>query len=322
MGIWRAMLGGLHLGWQSPVQGPVNPALVPLGEASGLGWLTGFDEMLVRCGLESNGAPEFNANGTLRYGLHGKIANIPAHWVEVSIDGDSGEISVSGQVDEARLFFNKLRLSTTVTTRGGQPWLTVSDTVTNLSAEPGELELLYHINFGTPMLNPGSKVVLPVRKVAPRDAVAVGNVAEWDAYGPETPGLTEAVFFCELASDAAGHTQALLHNAEGNQGVSIKYNTTELPCFTVWKNRQAAADSYVTGLEPATNYPNARAFEKEKGRVIVLGPGQSRQFQVTLEAHPDATSVTTAKEAVGRLQAGVSPQILPQPDPQWSRVSG
>ena len=47
------------------------------GEPSGLGWLDGFDELLVRCGLESNGAPEFNPNGSLRYPLHGKIANMP-----------------------------------------------------------------------------------------------------------------------------------------------------------------------------------------------------------------------------------------------------
>ena len=57
------------LGWNSPVKGPVHPSLVDLWEPSGIGWLDGFDELLVRCGLESNGAPEFNANGTLRYPL-------------------------------------------------------------------------------------------------------------------------------------------------------------------------------------------------------------------------------------------------------------
>ena len=111
MGIWHARLGDVHLGWQSPVKGPVHPAFVRLDEASGMGWLDGFDELLVRCGLESNGAPEFNDNGTLRYGLHGKIANRPAHKVEVTIDGDSGQITVLGVVDEARLFGNKLRMT-------------------------------------------------------------------------------------------------------------------------------------------------------------------------------------------------------------------
>ena len=318
MGLWNAALGGLRIGWKSPVKGPVHPAFVRTSDAGGIGWLDGFDELLVRCGLESNGAPEFNDDGTLRYPLHGKIANVPAHKVEVSVDGDSGEISVTGVVDEARLFGNKLRMTTTVTTRAGLPGLSISDAIRNLSAEPSELELLYHINFGVPLLNPGSRVVLPVKKMAPRDAAAVGNLSEWDTYSPETPGSKEAVFFFDLAADDAGRTQALLHNAAGDRGVSLEFNKTQLPRFTLWKNRQSAVDGYVTGLEPGTNFPNRRSFEKEKGRVIVLEPGQSRTFDLTMEVHADASGVAAAKRAVAKLQAGTAPTILPSPNPEWT----
>lgn len=318
MGVWEATLGDLRLGWQSPVKGPVHPAFVPVSEASGLGWLNGFDELLVRCGLESNGAPVFNDNGTVRFGLHGKIANIPAHKVEVAVDGDSGEIRVTGVVDEARLFFNKLRLATTYTTRPGQPGMTITDTITNISAEPGELELLYHTNFGLPLVGPGAKVVLPVRKMAPRDAAGVGNLDQWDTYGPQTPGAPEAVFFFDLAADAAGATQATLRNAAGSQGVTLRFHKSQLPYFTLWKNRQAAIDGYVTGLEPAINFPNGRTFEKEQGRVAVLAPGESRSFEVSLEVHADAAGVEAAERAVAELQQGVAPEILPQPLAEWS----
>jgi len=319
MGLWRASLGDLALGWQSPVPGPVHPAFVPLNEASGIGWLGGFDELLCRCGLESNGAPEFHANGALRYPLHGKIANTPARRVEVSIDGDSGEIRVTGVVDEARLFGPKLRLTSTVATRPGQPGCTITDTVTNLSAEPGELELLYHINFGPPLAAPGSQVVLPIQKMAPRDQTAVANVDQWDVYGPETPGLGEAVFFFDLAADAHGQTLTMLKNADATRGVGLRFNKQELPCFTLWKNRQAAADGYVTGLEPAINYPNARSFEKEHGRVAQLAPGASRSFSVTLEAYGNAAAVQAAEQDVRRLQGGSAPQLLRQHEPNWSR---
>ena len=318
MGIWNALQGDVRLGWKSPVKGPVHPAFVHQDEAAGIGWLDGFDELLVRCGLESNGAPEFAANGSLRYPLHGKIANVPAHKVEVAIDGDSGEISLTGVVDEARLFGNKLRMTSTFTTRVGQPGVKVTDTVANVSAQPSELELLYHVNFGVPLLNPGSKVVLPVRKMAPRDAAAVTNLAEWDTYGPETPGSAEAVFFFELTSDRGGWTRALLHNAAGDRGVSLVFNKEQLPCFALWKNRQAAADGYVTGLEPAVNFPNRKSFEKEKGRVAVLAPGESRTFEVSIEVHADASGVAAAKRAVAELQKAATPQILSQPDPEWS----
>lgn len=320
MGLWNASLGAARLAWKSPVSGPVHPAFVHLNEPSGIGWLDGFDELLCRCGLESNGAPDFNPDGTLRYGLHGKIANTPAHRVELTIDGDSGELQLTGVVDEARLFGSKLRLTTTYTTRPGQPGVNIVDRVENLSAEPAEMELLYHVNFGVPLLDPGAKFVAPVQRVAPRDTVAVGNLDEWDTYGLETPGSSEAVFFFDLLSDSAGQTRVLLHNSTATQGAGLSFRKDQLPHFILWKNRQAAADGYVTGLEPAINFPNARSFEKDHGRVATLQPGQSREFAIVLEAYDSSASVAAAKTAIEALQQGVTPEVMPQPNPQWSKV--
>jgi hypothetical protein len=69
LGIWKVMAGDCELGWQSPVHGPVNPRFVPLAEPGGLGWLDGFDELVARCGLVSNGAPDFDTAGRLRHSL-------------------------------------------------------------------------------------------------------------------------------------------------------------------------------------------------------------------------------------------------------------
>jgi hypothetical protein len=320
MNLWRATLGDLRLGWCSPVKGPVHPGFVNCAEPSGIGWLNGFDELLCRCGLESNGAPEFRANGALRYGLHGKISNIPAHRVEVAVDGDSGEIRVTGVVDEARLFGPKLRMTSVISTKVGQPGLTIRDTITNFSAEPGELQILYHTNFGPPLAGPGAKVVLPLGRLAPRDAVAVGNLSAWDSYGPYSPGVPEAVFFADLAADANGRTRTLLCNAAGDRGVSLIFDKRQFPCFTLWKNRQGAADGYVTGLEPATNFPNRRSFEQQKGRVAALAPGESRTFELTLEAHPDEAGIRAAQQAIAAIQGGSQPEILAQPAPQWSKI--
>ena len=91
MGIWKAWLGDAKgnewpLGWNSPIRGPVHPKFVPIAEPSGLGWLDGFDELLCRCGLFSNGAPDFDERGVLLHPLHGRIANRPAHRLSVETD--------------------------------------------------------------------------------------------------------------------------------------------------------------------------------------------------------------------------------------------
>ncbi|MFV1969176.1 MAG: DUF4432 family protein, partial [Pirellulaceae bacterium] len=133
MGIWRAWLGEEEIGWQSPIAGPVHPQFVPLAEPSGLGWLDGFDELLARCGLASNGAPEFDEQGRLRYGLHGRIANLPARRVDIEIDDATGEIRVTGEVDEARFLFRTLRLRSTISMHLGEPGFRVRDEVINLA---------------------------------------------------------------------------------------------------------------------------------------------------------------------------------------------
>ena len=110
MSIWQLESEGVRFGWNSPVSGPVHPARVPVFDPSGLGWLDGFDELLVRCGLESNGAPEFDAQGKLVYPLHGRIGNLAADSLAIEYDEASGRLEVIGEVRESRLFFKNFTL--------------------------------------------------------------------------------------------------------------------------------------------------------------------------------------------------------------------
>lgn len=316
MGIWKAWCGGDAIGWKSPVRGPVHPAFVPVSEPSGLGWLSGFDELLVRCGLESNGAPEFDEEGRLKYPVHGRIANLPAQRMEVAVDGETGEITVTGEVEETRFHFLKLRLVTTISTRLGEAGFRVRDEVINLSASPAEFQMLYHVNFGSPVLDAGARVLAPAQQIVPRNAHAATGIGNWDSYEAEQPGYAEQVYFLKLHADANQQTQVLLKNAHGTRGVSLRYNVQQLPCFTVWKNTTAAEDGYVTGLEPGTNFPNPRSYEGKQGRVVKLPPRGSQVFDLQLLVHGGAAEVQAAERAVEALQAG-PPKVHAEPQPGW-----
>src|SRR5438874_5790492 len=165
MGLWRGEYRGNFLGWRAPVLGPVHPKFVNLAERGGLGWLGGFDEWLCRCGLAFNGPPG-DDNGT-PVTLHGRIANAPAHWVEVRVNLDPPhEITVVGQVEEGWLFFPHLCLTTSYTTVPGSNKLVIHDTVENRAAQPAEMQLLYHCNVGPPFLEAGSRVVAPLHAMS------------------------------------------------------------------------------------------------------------------------------------------------------------
>ncbi|WP_314153434.1 DUF4432 family protein, partial [Rouxiella badensis] len=57
MDLLRVTGHGIRLGWDSPVNEVVNPAYINLESRNGLGWLEGFNEMMVRCGYEWTGHP-------------------------------------------------------------------------------------------------------------------------------------------------------------------------------------------------------------------------------------------------------------------------
>ncbi len=318
MGLWKAQLGSTEIGWKSPVKGPVHPQFVPLSDPGGLGWLEGFDELMCRCGLESNGAPDLGANGVYKYPLHGRIANRPAHHVELTNNGL--ETRLTGIVDETRFLFQKLRMKATYATKANQNGLRIIDEVTNLSGNRAELQMLYHTNFGPPLLDPGAKLVAPIKAMVPRDPRAAEGIAGWESYANEQAGFSEQVYFFELLAGSDGMTQVLLKNAHATQGASLRYSIKQLPYFTLWKNTPMAADGYVTGLEPGTNFPNPRSFEGEQGRVVKLKPGETVKFKVELDIHGDAQAVSAAEQTIAKIQAGTKPKVFDNPQAGWTKV--
>jgi hypothetical protein len=306
------------IGWRSPVRGPVHPAFVDLGEPSGLGWLDGFDEFLVRCGLESNGAPDFDKQtGRLTHPLHGRIANRPARNVELSVDTDKQEIMLRGIVEETRFHFLKLRMTSTITTKFGSSAFTVHDEIENVSSLPATMQMLYHINFGLPLLDAGSRIVAPVKTLVPRTPHAASGIKSWDSYSAPQPGFDEMVYFFELNAAGDGTTRTMLKNAHATRGVSLVFNKRQLPWFSLWKDTAAEPDGYVTGLEPGTNFPNPRSFETTKERVVKLAPGEKQAFDVTVEIHGSSAEVSAGEAAIATIQAGRQPKIFDQPQADW-----
>lgn len=318
LGIWKVLAGGVELGWQSPVHGPAHPRFVPLGEPSGIGWLDGFDELVARCGLVSNGAPDFDAAGRLLHPLHGRIANLPAHHLDVTLDEAAGTITLTGAVDETRFLVHALRMTTSLTLHADRHRVTWTDSVKNISDRPATMQMLYHVNLGPPLLGPGAEVVAAVEELAPRDDAAVSDVPRWNRYAGPQAGRGEQVHFMRLRPDADGLATALLVGPDGRGAAALSWRADTLPCFTLWKNEGGLADGYVTGLEPGTNYPNPRSFEEGQGRVVPLAPGASVRFDLAIEHLAGAAIEAERRRIMG--VAAKSPTIHARPKSGWSRA--
>lgn len=313
MNLWKGRCGTVRLGWDSPVaDGPVNPAFVDAGAWGGLGWLDGFDELLARCGLDSLGPPYEEGGRT--YSLHGRISNLPAHRVTIHVDDDAPHaITIEGRVIESRLFHTQIEMTTRITTVPGSRSFTVRDKFTNLRDSPGDLQILYHCNFGQPLMQQGGRFVAPWKTVVPRDEAATEGLPHFDTYGPPSPGSAEMVYFFELIGDSTGKTVALLRDRAGESGVALRFSTRELPAFTLWKNQGGASEGYVTGLEPGSGYPNAKPFEAARNRVRSLAPGEAATAEITMEVADSAEAVAAIEAEIDALRRNVTPTIHPKP---------
>ncbi len=314
--------GFSSVAWNSPVAGPVHPALVNLESRNGLGWLDGFSELVCRCGLASNGPPGVDpgARSPIESALtlHGRIANIPAHSVCAEIDYAREQVLVRGVVDECTLFGPQLRMTSTISSPFRSMSFTIDDVVENLASTPTELQLLYHINVGTWALEAGSTLLIAADAVAPRDARAAEGIDTWSDYLGPTPGYAEQAYYFKPRADRDNQVTALLRSASGTSGLTVTFDRSQLPLFVCWKCTQPEADGYVTGLEPATNFPNFKGYEREQGRVVSLGPGEKYQTRVTLNVLTTAEEVQAAASKIQSLQGSKPPVLHRLPQPGWS----
>ena len=244
-------------------------------------------------------------DGDLTLTLHGRINYLPASYVEVRFEASPiPRVVLCGIVEESLMFCPQLRLKSEISTEIGTHVLTLDDTVTNLADAPQEIESLYHINFGPPLLGPGAQFLAPVKRVVPRDLrAAKGNMAGWNTYrGPHEPGYTEEVYLLELFGDQDAMTQAMLKSPDGKRGSLLSFNLRELPFMTLWKNEAPLKKGYVTGLEPSTNYPLARPIERAAGRLKELKGGESYHSKVATRALVSEAEVENSAKEINRLQ--------------------
>ena len=303
MGIIDAAMDEVALGWDSPVKETVHPVFVDLQRRGRTGWLEGFSEFVVRCGLEFMGPPckdfEHSAVGeppATDTTLHGKIANIPASEVQIIAQTTAPyAITLRGVLHERAMYGPKLALTADLTIVPGEQGFTLNDTVTNLGGQNAEMCLLYHINQGRPILENGARLVGAFADAAPRDeGYSDKQIKQFDRYGNPEPGSHEQVFFIDLEPDRGGRVSVLLHNKKKNLGLQVSWNKKQLPLFTLWKALHDERDGYVTGLEPCTTYPMPRPTEREEGNLVTLKPGGSYKTQLTFDLFDDKASINKA----------------------------
>ncbi len=274
-----AEFGGTPLSWQS-ANGDGHPAYY---DDTAANWLrTAVGGLLMTCGLSYVGAP---GDGE---GLHGRIHHLAGRQVcaEGRWRGDEYEMRIAGVIEETAIFGEYLRLTREIRGHLGQNRIEIEDVVENVGFETRPHMILYHFNFGFPLLGPHTTIHVPSQKVLPRDADT--PVAGYDRWHAPQAGYQERVYYHQEMGEERGRVQVRLHNPHfplaGNTRpvtVNLSWNPQQLPRLVQW--HMPGAGVHVLGIEPANCYVEGRAVERARGTLEMLEPGASRTYQLMLE---------------------------------------
>lgn len=281
MDVGTAKYRGASLTWESAV-GPVHPAYF---EKEGLGWLRSFPGGLVAgCGMTYTGAPCVDQGEEL--GLHGRLSHIPASnvWADGAWRGEEYELWVRGRMRETVVFGENVTLTRRIWTQLGESRLFIRDVVVNEGFRTTPHMMLYHCNFGFPLLAEGAELISKSTKVVPRDEAATPGLDVHARYEAPIDGYAEQVFYHDMVAGDHGYVTVVLANRAfaGGQGLGayVRYRQAELPRFIQWK--MVCAGTYVTGLEPCNCGVEGRDKDRERGVLPFLKPGEQREYMLEI----------------------------------------
>lgn len=251
-------------------------------EPENIGWLHTFTGgLLTTCGLTHIGEPAQDEGKT--YGLHGRYSTIPAKQVADLSDwiGDEYHMKIRGTTEEGFLFGNKLRLVREISTILGQNKIYINDTIINFGNKPSPYAILYHMNFGYPLLSEDTELIIQPIKTEPQDSDAILGIKEYHRLTKPQSGFKEQVFLHTMKGNEYGETEAVLVNKNLGLSVTLKFNIKYLPYLIQWK--MMGIGEYVLGLEPSNVPCKNRKTLKEENLLPTLLPGEIMSNQIELE---------------------------------------
>ena len=276
MDIGQAAHNGRPIGWQSAAGYP-HPSYY---EASAPGFLRFFHGgLMAGCGLDNVGEPNVDEGESLP--LHGRLSTLPAGHVSYGGEwvGDDYGLWVQGQMRQAALFGSNLLLTRRIWAHLGENALHLEDTLENQGHHPAPYQILYHCNFGFPLLSPEAELLVDAEMWARDDAAARG-LASWNRFYAPVADYPEQVFYHLPRADEAGYAQAALINRPLGLGAYVRFRLAELPHLIQWKMQERG--TYVLGLEPANCWVEGRARDRQRGILRFLEPGERVELRLEI----------------------------------------
>ena len=214
--------------------------------------------MLYTCGLDSIG-------GRAGFEPHGLYHNTPA--LVTSVDHEN--LQVTAEIEITALFGENLVMKRTITLSKENGDLQLEDTLVNRGAREENYCLLYHINFGYPMLDEGVEIAADLGDIVPRTPKAAENSSELVKFAGPMDNEEERCYFLTNK----GNTVSVTNKKLGTRA-TVTYSKDTLPYLVQWNS--PASQDYALGIEPATSFLDDGFCHRQ------IGPKEVVNFSIGL----------------------------------------
>ena len=292
MGMGSFRYKGMPFGWISST-GDVAPWYYePAGGGLDRSYSGGLMHM---AGLRQVGASCVDEGEEL--GLHGRVCNIPAESVHTGgeWDGDEYRVFVQGILRETSALGENLVMTRRISARLGGKDVEIRDTVQNEGTAETPFMILYHTNFGFPLIDEGSRLIIPVQEVRDGFSGEKVDIDRYSLYGAPKDDAGQQIFF-HRTREKGGWSGFIMANRRLGMAVRVDYLKKNLPELVNWGNLHTR--HYVVEVGPSNCKCFGRAAERKAGTLQFLKPGEKMEFEVRFTVLEGAAELSANETAL------------------------
>ena len=255
------------------------------------GWLKTFGGgLFVTCGLTNVGEPcTYDGDG---YGLHGNISCIVAENVNVNQNWVNNEfcIEVSGKIRQVKSLVENIVIERKISAAMFKNEIRVMDTITNQGQTRRPFMILYHMNFGYPLVNPYSEFVIPIQSTQGFNAYCEERKEQCLEIPEPDNTYIEETYIHKVHSNNNRSGFCIINDKENPEfGVSVTYPTDVL--HNLGQNNFFREKEYFIAFEPCNNEIKGAEYEKERGTLRYINPGETVSIELIIKLDTDTSSL-------------------------------
>jgi hypothetical protein len=198
-------------------------------------------------------------------------------------------MTIVGTMKHGALYGPALDFRRTITCTLGSNVIRVSDEFHNAFNAPCPHAWLLHINFGYPLLAPGSRFCYASKGLTQRegDAISKARFAEREPHVYPEPSErhrsgAHAFSYLNPKVSADSSVTVGLVNPSLSIGVAVRYDARQFPQCGLWQHFDRG--EYVAALEPMNGSVEGRGVDVARGLADSIEPRGTRRYDYQVEA--------------------------------------